>query len=202
MENIDLSEAVDAVKSGGVIAFPTDTFYALGVDATNESAIRRAFEVKRRPADTPMPVLISEPSQATRFTDGFGDASNALANRFWPGALTIVVEAKESIPGVLMGGLGTVGLRMPDHGLARQLISQAGCGITGTSANISGQPPSKDWRSVRESIGDDLDAMVVGECGTASSASTVVQVFNGGFKILREGPISPDAIDSALSRPQ
>ena len=202
MENIDLSEAVDAVKSGGVIAFPTDTFYALGVDATNESAIRRAFEVKRRPADTPMPVLISEPSQASQFTDDFGDASNALANQFWPGALTIVVEAKESVPDVLMGGLSTVGLRMPDHDLAQRLIAQAGCGITGTSANISGQPPSKDWRSIRESMGDDLDAIVVGECGSASSASTVVQIIDDGIKILREGPISPNAIDSALSRPQ
>ncbi len=200
MENIDLTEAVDAVKSGGVIAFPTDTFYALGVDAANESAIRRVFEVKRRPADTPMPVLISEPAQARQFTDGFGEVSNALANRFWPGALTIVVQAKESVPDVLMGGLGTVGLRMPDHDLARRLIAQAGCGITGTSANISGQPPSKDWRSIRESMGADLDAIVVGECGSASSASTVVQIIDGGTKILRQGPISPSDIDLALGR--
>ena len=202
MEKIDLTEAVDAVRSGGVIAFPTDTFYALGVDATNESAIRRAFEVKRRPADTPMPVLISKPSQAGQFTDAFGNVSNALANRFWPGALTIVVEARESVPDVLMGGLGTVGLRMPDHDLAQRLIAQAGCGITGTSANISGQPPSKDWRSIRESMGDDLDALVVGECGGASSASTVVRIVEGGIKILREGPISSNAINLALNGPQ
>ena len=200
MENIDLSEAVDAVKSGGVIAFPTDTFYALGVDATNESAIRRAFEAKRRPADTPMPVLISEPSQARQFTHGFGDVSNALANRFWPGALTIVAQAKMSVPEVLMGGLGTVGLRMPDHDLALRLIAQAGCGITGTSANISGRPPSKDWRSIRKSMGDDIDAIVVGECGSASSASTVVQVIDDGIKILREGPISISEIDLTLDR--
>ena len=202
MEKIDLSEAVDAVKSGGVIAFPTDTYYALGVDATNESAIRRAFEVKRRPADTPLPVLISEPSQAGQFTNGFGNVSNALANRFWPGALTIVVEAKESVPDVLMGGLGTVGLRVPDHDLAQRLIAQAGCGITGTSANISGLPPTKDWLSIQESMGDHLDAIVIGECGFASSASTVVQVVGDGIQILREGPISPEAIDSALTSPQ
>ena len=202
MENIDLSEAVDAVKSGGVIAFPTDTFYALGVDATNEFAIRRAFEVKRRPADTPMPVLISEPSQAGQFTHCFGYDSNALASRFWPGALTIVVQAKESVPDVLMGGLGTVGLRIPDHEMARRLIAQAGCGITGTSANISGQPPSKDWRSIRKSMGDDLDAIVVGECGDASSASTVVQIIDDGVKILREGPISLSDIHVAMGRLQ
>lgn len=201
MENIDLSEAVDAVNSGGVIAFPTDTFYALGVDATNESAIRKAFEVKRRPADTPMPVLISETSQAAQFTDDFGVVSNALADRFWPGALTIVVEAKDSVPDVLMGGFGTVGLRMPDHDLARLLITLAGCGITGTSANISGQPPSKDWRSITESMGDDLDAIVVGECGSASSASTVVQITDDSVKILRQGPISMDEIDIVLNGP-
>ena len=202
MEKIDLSEAVDAVKSGGVIAFPTDTFYALGVDASNESAIRRAFEVKRRPADTPMPVLISDPSQASQFTESFGGAAHALANQFWPGALTIVVEAKKSVPDVLMGGFGTVGLRMPDHDLARRLIAEAGCGITGTSANISGQPPSKDWQSIQEVIGDDLDAIVIGDCGKASSASTVVRIVDGGVRVLREGPISIDAIDMALSEAQ
>ena len=146
MEQIDLSEAVDTVKSGGVIAFPTDTFYALGVDAMNELAIRKAFEIKRRPATTPMPVLISEIPQAETFTSCFNAESSALAERFWPGALTIVVEANEDVPDVLMGGFGTVGLRMPDHDLARRLITEAGCGITGTSANISGEPPTKDWR--------------------------------------------------------
>ena len=199
MENIDLSVAVDAVKSGGVIAFPTDTFYALGVDATNEKAIRRAFQVKRRPADTPMPVLISEPAQAHSFTHRFGEA-DALAGRFWPGALTIVVEARESVPDVLMAGLGTVGLRMPDHDLARRLISESGCGITGTSANISGLPPTKDWRSIQESMGSDLDAIVVGECGNASTASTVVQVVDGEVRILREGPITANEIDLVLER--
>ena len=95
MDNHDISKAAAAVVSGGVIAFPTDTFYALGVDAMNATAIRRAFEVKRRPADTPMPVLIADPDQAQLFTTGFGDASRTLADRFWPGALTIVVDAKD-----------------------------------------------------------------------------------------------------------
>lgn len=199
LTQIDLSEAVDAVKSGGVIAFPTDTFYALGVDAMNELAIRKAFEIKRRPATTPMPVLISEISQAERFTSGLDAASYALADRFWPGALTIVVEANEDVPEVLMGGLGTVGLRMPDHDLARRLMTETGCGITGTSANISGEPPSKDWRVVDEAMGVELDAIVIGECGSESAASTVVQVVNGAVQILREGPISMDDIETALA---
>ena len=101
-----------------------------------------------------------------------------------------------------MGGLGTVGLRMPDHEMARRLIAQAGCGITGTSANISGQPPTKDWRSIRNSMGDDLDAIVVGECGSASSASTVVQIIGDDLTVLREGPITLSDIDLALGRPQ
>ena len=199
LTQIDLSEAVDAVKSGGVIAFPTDTFYALGVDAMNESAIRKAFEIKRRPATTPMPVLISEISQAERFTPNFDAASHALAERFWPGALTIVVDAKEDVPEVLMGGFGTVGLRMPDHDVARQLMTEAGCGVTGTSANISGEPPSKDWRIVDEAIGTELNAIVVGGCGDESAASTVVRVVDGAVQILREGPISSDDINAVLA---
>ena len=81
-----------------------------------------------------------------------------------------MVEANEEVPEVLMGGFGTVGLRMPDHDLARRLITEAECGITGTSANVSGEPPSKDWRVVDESIGIELDAFVIGECGDESSA--------------------------------
>ena len=199
LEKIDLSEAVDAVRSGGVIAFPTDTFYALGVDAMNDVAIRRAFDAKRRPATTPMPVLISDPSQADRFTSAFDAESRALADRFWPGALTIVVEARDEVPDVLMGGFGTVGLRVPDHELARCLIAQAGCGITGTSANISGEPPSKDWRSVEETMGDALDAIVVGACGAASSASTVVRIVDGSVHVLRKGPITAKQIERELA---
>ena len=199
LEKIDFSEAVDAVRSGGVIAFPTDTFYALGVDAMNDAAIRRAFEAKRRPATTPMPVLISDPSQADTFTSAFDAESHALAGRFWPGALTIVVEARDEVPDVLMGGFGTVGLRVPDHELARCLIAEAGCGITGTSANISGEPPSKDWRGVQQSMGDALDAIVVGECGTASSASTVVRIVDGSVHVLREGPITAKQIERELA---
>ena len=190
-----MSDAVNAVKSGGIIAFPTDTFYALGVDAMNEAAIRRAFDAKRRPATTPMPVLISDIMQADRFTSEFDTAPRALAERFWPGALTIVVEARSEVPDVLMGNFGTVGLRVPDHELARCLIAEAGCGITGTSANIFGEPPSKDWRSVEASMGDVLDAIVVGDCGTTSLASTVVSIVDGSVQVLREGPISAEKIE-------
>ena len=195
----DLSEAVDAVKSGGVIAFPTDTFYALGVDAMNESAILRAFEIKQRPATTPMPVLIADISQIEEFTSGFNAASYALAERFWPGALTIVVDANGDVPDVLMGGYGTVGLRMPDHDLACKIIAETGHGLTGTSANISGEPPSKDWQTVDAAMGDELDAIVVGECGDASAASTVVQIVDGSMRILRQGPITATEIKNVLA---
>ena len=197
-EQIDLNEAVDAVRSGGVIAFPTDTFYALGVDAMSESAIKRAFEIKQRPATTPMPVLISQATQADRLSREFGKLFQSLAERYWPGALTIVAPAADDVPSVLTGGLGTVGLRMPDHELALKLISEAGIGLTGTSANISGEKPSKDWRAIEEAIGNELDAIVIGECGKVSAASTVVQVIEGQVRVLREGPISLREIENTL----
>ena len=198
LEQIDLSEAVAAVKAGGVIAFPTDTFYALGVDAMNESAIRKAFAIKRRPPTTPMPVLVSEPYQVERLSKSFGGSSRVLAERFWPGALTVVVPAAGDVPDVLTGGLNTVGLRMPNHELGLRLISDAGCGLTGTSANISGDPPTKDWQAVAHAIGDELDAIVIGKCGDASAASTVIQMVDGEARILREGPVSYGQIESVL----
>ncbi len=198
LDQIDLSEAVDAVKSGGVIAFPTDTFYALGVDAMNESAIKRAFEIKRRPVTTPMPVLVSERSQIDRLSGEFGKSSEVITDRFWPGALTIVVAAANDVPAILTAGLDTVGLRKPNHDLALKLISEAGMGLTGTSANISGEPPSKDWRVIADAMGDELDAIVVGECGQESAASTVVEVVDGSVRVLREGPISQKEIETTL----
>ena len=198
LEQVNLSEAIAAVKSGGVIAFPTDTFYALGVDAMNESAIKRAFEIKRRPAATPMPVLVSERSQIDRLSTDFGKPHQILARAFWPGALTIVVAAARDVPAVLTAGLDTVGLRKPNHDIALGLISGAGIGLTGTSANISGEQPSKDWRVVVDAMGNELDAIVLGECGEESAASTVVQVVDRSVRVLREGPISQLEIETAL----
>ena len=183
----------------GVIAFPTDTFYALGVNALDEASIRCAFRLKRRPATTPMPVLVADMAQVESLTAAFGDAHRVLAAHFWPGALTIVADAAENVPSVLTGGLPTVGLRMPNHARALETIAETRCALTGTSANISGTPPTKDWRIVAEQFGDRLTAIVKGDCGVESQPSTVVQISAAnGLLVFREGAISRQQIQPVL----
>ncbi len=195
---MDVQEAARLVRRGGVVAFPTDTVYGLGVNALDEAAIRRAFQVKRRPADTPMPVLLSDISQVERLSRHLDKRAHTLAERFWPGALTIVVAASDHVPRILTGGLSTVGLRVPNLAVAREFIAAAGCPVTGTSANISGEEPTKDWRSVAGGIGDAIDGVLVGECGDASSSSTVVDLSGETVKILRAGPVTREEIACVL----
>ncbi len=182
--------AVRALKSGGVVAFPTDTFFALGVDACNRNAITRAFKIKRRPDGVPMPVLISNISQAADLVGDFPLDAQLLAERFWPGALTIVLPASDRVPAELNGGVGTVGIRIPDNEVALRLISAFGGGVTGTSANMSGDPPTKDADELIAAFGDEIDVVVDGECGNESEPSTVVDMTRGRPTVVREGAIS------------
>ncbi len=176
------------------MAFPTDTFFALGVDACNREAILRAFRVKRRLDGVPMPVLISDISQASGLVSDFPEDAKRLADRFWPGPLTIVLPANDRIPSELNGGTETVGLRIPDNDLALQLLSAFGGGITGTSANRSGEPPTKYADEIKVTFGDAIDVVVEGDCGIESAPSTVVDMTANMPILVREGAISPEVL--------
>lgn len=182
-----IARAALAMSKGGLVAFPTDTFYALGADPFNELALRRLFEVKGRPLDKPLPLLIGEEGQALLVAPRLPEMAMKLARTFWPGALTIIVPSGAGLPrGVAAGG---VGLRMPDSAVARAICVEFGRPVTGTSANISGGPEPRSGHDVELAIGPQIDLIIDGGRSDARLGSTVVDLTGSRPKLLREGVV-------------
>ena len=195
----DISATSQLIASGGVVAFPTDTYYALGAQASDGDAVAKVFDIKGRASSTPVPVLIPDARSVALFASDFPPVASALAARFWPGALTIVVPANDSVPHIVTGGLNTVGLRVPDNETALALLNMLGAGITGTSANRTGAPPMKSAWEVEEAFGECPGLILEGPCGGHAAPSTVVDVTAGAPRILREGAVSPSDIEAAIN---
>jgi L-threonylcarbamoyladenylate synthase len=196
--NLGLDRATETLKNGNLVAFPTDTFFALGADALNPEAVERVFQAKGRNPGTPVPVLVGDAEMAGQLVREFPDALRDLADQFWPGALTVVLPASDVVPRVVSAGTGNVGLRVPDHQLARELIALANTPLTGTSCNISGQPPTKDADIVRQQFGAKIAMCIDAPCGSNTLPSTVVGLSgdsrNGKITLLRAGAIDIESI--------
>jgi L-threonylcarbamoyladenylate synthase len=192
----ELEEVVGLLREGLVAAIPTDTVYGLAAKLEAE-AVDRIFAAKRRPAGLALPVLIGWSDQVELLTPGFGGPAARLAERFWPGALTLVVRARRPV-GALVGGTGkTVGIRWPDHVLVEELCLALGP-LAVTSANRHGEPPCSTGEEVRARFGADEVAIVVdGRAG--GRPSTVVDCSGRHPACLREGAIGWDDIEGALA---
>ncbi|MGB1748997.1 MAG: L-threonylcarbamoyladenylate synthase [Dehalococcoidia bacterium] len=193
-----LGEAAQAIKDGQLVAYPTDTVYGLGADATNAEAVDAVFTAKGRNPGTPVPVLISGMSMGLELVKELTEKFEVLINEFWPGALTIVVEATESVPPVVTAGTGTVGLRMPDNKVAVELIKMSGKPITGTSCNLSGEPPTKAVDEARNQLGDSVSVYVESECGDSTAPSTVISLVTEPPTIFRLGEIAREDIENII----
>jgi L-threonylcarbamoyladenylate synthase len=186
----EIARAVAILRSGGHVAFPTDTFYALGADALNGAAVRKVFQAKGRADGRPVPVLLADSADVMRVAREFPPLARALARRYWPGPLTLVLPAAPEMPTEVTAGGGSVGVRVPDHEMARTLIRAFGGPVTGTSANRSGGPPHKDAAGVRAALGGQVETILAGECGGHDAPSTVVDFSRSQPVLLREGAIS------------
>ena len=180
-------EAARLVRSGTVVAFPTDTVYGLACDPWSDEAVSRLFTLKGR-EKKPVPVLCSGFDEASAVVRLEG-TSLELARRFWPGALTIVAPLRRRVPELLDQGTGFLGVRVPDHPLALSLARELGGWTSGTSANISGQPSCTTAGQVVAQLGDRLEAVLDGG-QTPGGESTVVKVVGGSIEVLRRGKIS------------
>jgi L-threonylcarbamoyladenylate synthase len=190
-----LAEAAATVARGGVISYPTDTVYGLGCDPKNEAAVGRLVNAKGG-RTKPMPVLVKTVQEA----EGYGYVSeNArkLAAKFWPGQLTIVLAAKESLPQLLVPS-GTVGVRSPDHALCQELLGLCSGALVGTSANLSNKPPAISAEQVVNELGDQMDLVLDGGRARIGVASTVVDLTKPRPTVLREGPIGAEEIMKCL----
>lgn len=195
-----LDEAARKIANGGVIVLPTDTVYGIGCAFSRGDAIDRIFSIKRRDPNKSIAVLIAELDQISQLTDFFPPSALALAEKFWPGALTLVVPKKAGLPENLSLA-PTVGLRLPDHELTRELIRRSGPLAT-TSANLSGTPPANAVSEIPGDWFDQLDLVLDGGRVLGGQASTVVDCSGEALRILREGAISAAALGLSPEEPR
>jgi len=194
-----IKQACETLRRGGLVAFPTDTLYALGGNALDPKAIERVHTVKGRHHGKPLSVLVpsveAAAGLATRLPDGVRDLMRAS----WPGALTVVVKAAPSIPGVLTASSGTVGLRMPAGAVAQALLTAFGGPIIGTSANKAGGADPADAKTVQKAIGGQIDLILDGGRVTLGVPSTVLDCTTQPARILREGAISRAQLQAKIA---
>jgi L-threonylcarbamoyladenylate synthase len=184
-----IERAAQVILQGGVVAFPTETFYGLAADTWNETALRKIFAMKRRAEDKPLLLLIAEPAWVPGLVRRIPPAAERLMERFWPGPLTLVFEASPELSSLLTGGAGKVGLRVSSHPAALGLTRAAGRAITATSANLSGEPSASLPAEVLRSLGESLDAVLDGGKTPGGIGSTVLDVSGPSPKIIREGAV-------------
>ena len=186
----DLEQAVHHLRNGGVVAIPTDTLYALAADVFNTAALDRIFAIKGRSDDLALPVLVSGWDQLEMVAENTPPKTRALAERFWPGALTLVVQKANGLPDRLTAGRPTVAVRMPGHPVPIELINRLGSPITGTSANISGGADLLTLDELSSQLGEPVDLIVEKGPTPKGTASTIVDITSGKPRLLREGAIS------------
>ncbi len=197
-ELIDI--VVKSLNAGNVVALPTDTFYGLAVDPVNLRAVDRIYDIKTRARHKPLSLLIAEVEQAYELARSLDTAFDRLAEKFWPGPLTIVVKAGGKLPLRVTANTGNLALRVPEAAIPRAVVARLGLPITATSANLSGMPECAYASAVRDQLGDKLPLIVDGGPTPRTMATTIVDLSGGGnsWMILREGAIPTHEIALAL----
>jgi L-threonylcarbamoyladenylate synthase len=194
----EMARAVDVLRRGGVVAFPTDTVYGLGASIFLPRAVEKVFELKGRSRHQPLPVLVGSLDQVSRLAS-LSPQALALAEEFWPGGLTLVLAALETAPELVTAGSGKVAVRQPHHPTPLALIEGLGAPITGTSANLSGHPPAQTADEVRGQMGERVDLVLEGGPPPGGRESTVVDLTGKAPLVLREGAIPQEAIGKCLA---
>jgi len=194
MTSEDFKEAAELLRNGRLVAFPTETVYGLGGDAYDKTAAARIYAAKGRPSDNPLIVHIAEISEMETLATEIPPTAYALAERFWPGPLTMILNKKDVIPRETTGGLDTVAIRMPSHPVARRLIKEAGLPIAAPSANASGRPSTTRAEHVIEDLEGKIDMIIDGGSSDIGLESTIVDLTCEPALILRPGYINLDML--------
>ena len=192
--------AVRIIHAGGVVGMPTDTFYGLAADPFRADAVARVFAAKGRPAELALPLIAADPAQVEALIGGLPPMARALAGRFWPGPLTLVLAAPPTIAAEVTGGGGTVGVRVPAHDVACALCRACGRVLTATSANVSGEPASADPDEVERAIGSRIDLLLDAGRTAGGSPSTIVDATGSTPRLVRAGAIAWDEVLACLDR--
>ena len=191
-----IHRALEILRKGGLVAFPTDTVYGLGALAFDGKAVESIYLAKDRPIEKSIPVLIGDNTDLEKLSADISDIVRRLVSRFWPGPLTVIVPKKPTLP-ESVSATATVGVRVPDHPVARKLLRDAGP-MAVTSANISGQPSPATAQEVFDQLSGRIELIIDGSKTPGGVPSTLVDCTGSEFKVLREGPITLEQILSAI----
>lgn len=194
-----LKEIVGKIREGAVVAYPTETFYGLGVDVTSPAAIKKLYEVKRRDWSNPVAVIVADTVMLEGIVAEVPEQGRVLMRAFWPGPVTILFRTNDSISRELTTNTGKIGIRISSHPLAQALCEALGAPLTTTSANLSGLPPSTCVRHLKNYFGDRLDIVIDGGQLEPSRGSTVVDVTEEKVVLIREGVVPAARIFEVLA---
>jgi L-threonylcarbamoyladenylate synthase len=197
-DQAQIAQAADCLRRGGLAAFPTETVYGLGANAFDEKAVRRIFEVKRRPSFDPLIVHVGTMEQARRLVREFPPEAEKLAAAFWPGPLTIVLPKENSVPDAVTSGLPTVAIRMPAHPAALELLRRADVPVAAPSANLFGSVSPTCAEHVREQLGESVDFILDGGRCRVGVESTILSLAVNPPLLLRYGGISVEQIEAVI----
>jgi len=190
-----VERGISILRRGGIVAFPTDTVYGLGASIRLPQAVERVYEVKRRPRDMALPVLLADASQLPEVAESIPAVAWRLIHRFLPGALTIVLPKAKSVPDIVAAGGTTIAIRIPNHPITLALIRGLGAGLVGTSANVSGQPSPLTASEALCQLGDEVDLIIDGGPCPGGRESTVVDVTTERPVVLRQGAVSIEELE-------
>lgn len=192
-------EAAEIIKTGGLVAVPTETVYGLAGNGLDEEAVKQIYEVKGRPQVKPLSLMVPGAEAMDRYCEDVPQGARLLAERFWPGPLTIVLKAKDFIPSIVLAGGDTVGLRCPDHPMTLELLKKAGVPFAAPSANPSGEESPKTAQKVWDYFSGKIEGIINGgECGIGRE-STIISMAQKPYRILRQGALAEKEIASALT---
>lgn len=193
-----VARASGVIDKGGIIAYPTETFYGLGVKFDDSDALRKLYGIKRRSADKALPLIIGDKRCLGFIATSITDSAERLIEKFWPGPLTLLLSAKPGISEFITAGTGKIAVRIPGESFALDLARSLGFPITATSANISGSPPADNADDVLRYFGDVLDLII--DCGKTpgGNPSTIVDASEEKIQILREGAVPKEEVFAVL----
>lgn len=193
-----LEEPAQIIKNGGIVVFPTETVYGIGANALNAEAVKKIYEIKKRPLSKPITLLVNSIDMIERVAKDITPFEYAIIKKFFPGPLTIILQKKDVVPDIVTSGGSTVGIRMPANEIALELINRAGVSLATPSANISDKPSKTNIKDVMSDFPEGVDCFIDGGKSKIGVASTIVQVIDGVPHILRQGTITEEQINKLI----
>ena len=187
--DLDLKTPANILKNGGLVIFPTETVYGIGTNAFNINAVKRLYEVKKRPLNKPISLLVSSMDMVNQIAKDISDIEYELMKKYFPGPFTIILKKSNIVPDIVTANQDTVGVRMPSNEIALKLIEYANVPIAAPSANISGKPSGTNIDMISKDFDGKVDFIIDGGESSLGIASTIVQVINGVPKVLRQGSL-------------